>query len=318
MAFYILKRILLVFPALFGVSIIVFLMMRLIPGDPISIMLGVEYQPEVADQLQRKLGLDQPLIIQYAKWATRLVSGDWGKSIVTGIYVHQEIWQKLPVTLELIGLAMIFAIFVAVPAGIVSATRPNTVEDYGLMTVAMLGISTPEFFSGAILMLIFASKLGWFPAAGYMPPSEGLWQHLWFMVLPAVTLGFPRAAILARLVRASMLEVIRQDYVTTARAKGVAEWWVIVFHAFKNAIIPPLSWMGLQVGYLVGGAIVVEVVFLVPGIASFGIDGIFARDYPRVQGFVLVVTSVFIILNLLVDVVYAYLDPRIRFEAQEQ
>jgi len=314
---YIVKRVLLLFPTVFGVSVVIFVMMRLVPGDPITTMLGLEYRPELATQLKREVGLDQPLIVQYGKWAARLLTGDWGKSVASGIQVRQEILRKLPVTLELIAFAMTFAITISVPAGIISAVWPNSMKDYGLMSVAMLGISMPEFLSGVVLMLVFALQLGWLPAAGYSPPSENLLAHLKFMVLPAVALGFPRAAILARLVRASMLEVIGEDYVKTARAKGLSEWVVILRHAFSNAIIPPLSWMGLQIGYLVGGAVVVEIVFLIPGIATFGMDGIFARDYPRVQGFVMVITIVFVALNLLVDVLYALLDPRIRFGAQK-
>jgi len=314
---YIVKRILLLVPTAFGVSVVIFVMMRLVPGDPITTMLGLEYRPELAAQLKREVGLDQPLVVQYGKWAGRLLTGDWGKSVASGIEVRQEILRKLPVTLELIALAMTFAIGISVPAGIISAVWPNSMKDYGLMSVAMLGISMPEFFSGVVLMLVFALQLGWLPAAGYTPPSENLLAHLKFMILPAVALGFPRAAILARLVRASMLEVIEEDYVKTARAKGLSEWVVILRHAFANAIIPPLSWMGLQIGYLVGGAVVVEIVFLIPGIASFGMDGIFARDYPRVQGFVMVITIVFVVLNLLVDLLYALLDPRIRFGAQQ-
>lgn len=311
---YLLKRLLLLFPTLFGVSVIIFAMMRLVPGDPVTIMLGFEYRPELAEEFERKLGLDQPLVVQYAKWVGRLLTGDWGKSVVTGMYVRGEILERLPVTLELIALAMVFAVLISIPAGIISAVKPNSASDHGLMTFAMLGISAPEFFTGVLFMLIFSFKLGWLPAAGYAPLSAGIWEHLQYMILPAVTLGFPRAAILARLVRASMLEIVRQDYITTARAKGLSEWRVIVSHALRNALIPPLSWAGLQIGYLVGGSVVVEIVFLLPGMASFGMDGILGRDYPSVQGFVLVITGIFVLLSLVVDLLYLVVDPRIRIQ----
>ncbi len=315
---YLLHRLLLLIPTVLGVTLVVFLMMRFIPGDPVTNMMGEMYSEEDARQLRRELGLDQPLVVQYGKWLLFLLRGDWGRSILTNRPVLTDILYRLPVTLELIVLSMLVSLLIALPAGIIAAVRPNTWQDYSAMVVAMAGVSIPEFFLGVLLFLLFALVLGWLPVSGYVPVTDSAWQNLRHMLLPMIALGFPRAALLTRLVRASLLEVLKLEYVTTARAKGLGEKPVVLKHAFKNALIPTVTVAGLQVGFLIGGAIVVETVFAVPGIGSFGIDAIIKRDYPQVQAFVLVGALVFVVVNLLVDLLYAVIDPRIHYSRGER
>jgi peptide/nickel transport system permease protein len=314
---YLIHRLLLLIPTVLGVTLVVFLMMRFIPGDPVTNMMGENYSEEDARQLRHELGLDQPLGVQYVKWLVFLLRGDWGRSILTNRPVLTDVLYRLPVTLELIVLSMLVSLLIALPAGIIAAARPNTYKDYGAMMVAMAGVSVPEFFLGVLLFLLFALVLRWFPVSGYIPLPADLGGNLWHMVLPTIALGFPRAALLTRLVRASLLEVLKLEYVTTARAKGLAESPVVLKHALKNALIPVVTVAGLQVGFLIGGAIVVETVFAVPGIGSFGIDAIIKRDYPQVQAFVLVGALVFVLVNLLVDVLYSVIDPRIHYGRSE-
>jgi peptide/nickel transport system permease protein len=311
---YIFRRLLLLIPTVLGVSIIVFLMMHFIPGDPVALLLGDYYTEATAAAIRAQYGLDQPLYIQYFKWITRLFVGDWGSSIIANRPIFEDLMRRLPITLELIVLSMFFALLIAVPAGVIAALRPYSWRDYAAMTTALIGVSVPEFFMGILLILFFALLWGILPAVGYVPPSESLWGNLQHMILPAVTLGLARAALLTRLVRASMMEVIRLDYVTTARAKGVREWAVVLKHALKNALIPTVTVLGLQVGFLIGGAIIVETVFSVPGVGSFGISAISLRDYPQVQAFVLLFALGFVMVNLIVDVLYAFLDPRIKYD----
>jgi peptide/nickel transport system permease protein len=311
---YILKKLLLLVPTVLAITFLVFSMMHVIPGDPIHLLLGDMYDQRQADELRREYGLDRPLLVQYVKWLGRLVQGDWGRSIFTHRPVLQDIAYRIPVSLELIVLSMLLALLIAVPAGVISAIRPYTALDYAVMTVAMLGVSMPDFFLGILLFLLFSLTLGWLPVQGYVPLSVSVVDNLKHMALPAVALGLARCAILTRLVRASMLEVVKLDYVTTARAKGVVEFLVINKHALKNALIPTITVLGLQIGFLIGGAIVIEAVFGIPGLGTFGVQGIAKRDYQQVQGFVLVVALMFVCCNLLVDISYAYLDPRIRYE----
>ncbi|MEE8301714.1 MAG: ABC transporter permease [Candidatus Tectomicrobia bacterium] len=314
---YILRRLLLLIPTVIGVTLIVFLMMRFIPGDPITNMMGEMYSEEDAQRLRQELGFDQPLVLQYTKWLLFLFRGDWGTSILTHQAVLTEILSSLPASLELIILAMLIGLLVALPAGVVAAVWPNSWKDYSAMVVAMAGVSIPEFFLGVLFFLLFALVLGWLPVTGYVPLLDNLWENLRHMLLPALTLGLPRAALLTRLVRASLLEVLRLEYVTTARAKGLRESAVVLKHALKNALIPTVTVLGLQIGFLIGGAIVVETVFSVPGIGSFGINAIVQRDYPQVQAFVLMTAMVFVLANLIVDLLYAVIDPRIQYGKED-
>lgn len=314
---YVLRRLLLLIPTVIGVTLIVFMMMRFIPGDPITNMMGEMYSEEDAQRLRQELGFDEPLVWQYVKWLLFLLRGDWGTSILTHRAVLTEILSSLPVSLELIFLAMVISLLIALPAGVVAAVWPNSWKDYSAMVVAMAGVSIPEFFLGVLLFLLFALVLGWLPVSGYVPPLDDLWQNLRHMLLPALTLGLPRAALLTRLVRASLLEVLRLEYVTTARSKGLKESLIVLKHALKNALIPTVTVIGLQIGFLIGGAIVVETVFAVPGIGSFGINAIVQRDYPQVQAFVLVAALVFVSANLSVDLLYAVIDPRIQYGKED-
>jgi peptide/nickel transport system permease protein len=311
---YIIKKLLLLIPTVLAITFLVFAMMQFIPGDPIHLLLGDMYDQRAADELRREYGLDQPLIVQYGWWLARLVQGDWGRSIFTHRPVLEDIFYRLPISLELIVLSMLLALLIAVPAGVISATRPYTALDYAVMTVAMLGVAMPDFFLGILLFLLFSLTLGWLPVQGYVPLTSDIVDNLQHMILPALALGLARCAILTRLIRASMLEVVKLDYVTTARAKGVVEFLVVNKHALKNALIPTITVLGLQIGFLIGGAIVIEAVFGIPGLGTFGVQGITKRDYQQVQGFILVVALLFVFSNLLVDISYAYFDPRIRYE----
>jgi len=311
---YIIRRLVLLIPTVLGVSILVFLMMHFIPGDPVSLLLGDYYTEATAKAIRAQYGLDKPLYIQYVLWLSRLFIGDWGQSIIANRPIFDDLVQRIPVTFELIILSMTFALLIAVPAGVIAALKPYSWRDYSAMITALIGVSVPEFFLGILLILFFSLLWGILPAVGYVPLSESLWGNLQHMLLPAMTLGLARAALLTRLVRASMMEVIRLDYVTTARAKGVREWAVVLKHALKNALIPTVTVLGLQVGFLIGGAIVVETVFAVPGVGSFGIAAISLRDYPQVQAFVLLFALGFVLTNLTVDILYAFLDPRIKYE----
>jgi peptide/nickel transport system permease protein len=311
---YILRRLLLVVPTVLGVTLLVFLMMHFIPGDPVTLLLGTNYTEGTAAAIRREYGLDRPLYVQYVVWLEHLVTGDWGHSIIANRPIFTDLMSRLPVTFELIVLSMGFALLVAIPAGVIAALRPYSWRDYAAMTTALVGVSVPEFFMGVLLILCFALAWDVLPAVGYVSLTDSLWGNLQHMVLPAVTLGLARAALLTRLIRASMMEVIRLDYVTTARAKGVRERAVVLRHALKNALIPTVTVLGLQVGFLIGGAIVVETVFSVPGVGSFGIGAIALRDYPQVQAFVLLFALGFVLVNLVVDILYALLDPRIKYD----
>jgi peptide/nickel transport system permease protein len=315
---YIIKKLLLLIPTVLAITFLVFSMMHLIPGDPIHLLLGDMYDQRAADELRHEYGLDQPLIVQYISWLGRLAQGDWGRSIFTHRPVLYDIVYRMPISLELIVLSMALALLISVPAGVISAIKPYTALDYAVMTIAMLGVSIPDFFLGILLFLLFSLTLGWLPVQGYVPLTTDVVDNLSHMILPALALGLARCAILTRLVRASMLEVVKLDYVTTARAKGVVEFLVVNKHALKNALIPTITVVGLQIGFLLGGAIVIEAVFGIPGLGTFGVQGITKRDYQQVQGFILVVALLFVVSNLLVDVSYAYFDPRIRYEDKRQ
>ena len=323
MRVYVLRRLLQIVPTIIMITLVVFVMMQSIPGDPVVAMLGEAYTQEDADKVRREYGLDQPVLVQYVIWLGKLVQGDWGRSILSGRPVLRDVLIRLPVTLELIVLSMGVALAIAMPAAIIGALRQNTWADYTATTIAMIGVSVPEFFIGVLLLLVFSFGLGGLlPSSGwvYLPGTcptivcnAGFLGNAQHVLMPAFALGVGRAAILTRLLRASMLEVIRTEYVTTARAKGLGERPVIFKHALKNALIPTVTVMGLQVGFLIGGAIVVETLFGMPGLGTFGIEAIIARDYQQVQGFALITAIAFVVMNLLVDLTYTFLDPRIRY-----
>ena len=323
MRVYILRRLIGIVPTILMITFVVFVMMRSVPGDPVVALLGDAYNEEDAVRVRAEYGLNKPLVVQYVIWLGKLAQGDWGNSILSGRPVLRDVMIRLPVTLELIVLSMVVALLIAVPAAIIGAVRQNTWADYTATTIAMIGVSIPEFFLGVLLLLVFSIGLGGLlPSSGwvYLPGTcqtivcaAGLWGNLHYVLMPAFALGVGRAAILTRLLRASMLEVIRSEYVTTARAKGLSERPIVLKHALKNALIPTVTVMGLQVGFLIGGAIVVETLFAMPGLGTFGIDAIIARDYQQVQGFALLTAFAFVVMNLLVDLTYTFLDPRIRY-----
>ena len=323
MRVYILRRLIGIVPTVLMITFVVFVMIQSVPGDPVVALLGDAYTEEDAVRVRAEYGLDKPLLVQYGIWVGKLAQGDWGTSILSGRPVLRDVMIRLPVTLELIVLSMGVALLIAVPAAIIGALRQNTWADYTATTIAMIGVSIPEFFIGVLLLLVFSIGLGGLlPSSGwvYLPGTcqtvicaAGLWGNVQYVLMPAFALGVGRAAILTRLLRASMLEVIRSEYVTTARAKGLSERPIVFKHALKNALIPTVTVMGLQIGFLIGGAIVVETLFAMPGLGTFGIDAILARDYQQVQGFALLTAFAFVVMNLLVDLTYTFLDPRIRY-----
>jgi len=323
MRVYIARRLLGIVPTVLMITLVVFVMMRSIPGDPVVALLGDAYTEEDAVKAREAYGLNKPILVQYVIWLGKLVQGDWGTSILSGRPVLKDVLFRLPVTLELIVLSMVVALAIAIPAAIVGATRQNTWADYSATSAAMIGVSIPEFFLGVLLLLAFSVGLrGALPSSGwvYFPGtctsvvcSAGVWGNFLHVLMPALALGVGRAALLTRLLRSNLLEVIRTEYVTTARAKGLGERPVVLKHSLKNALIPTVTVMGLQVGFLIGGAIVVETLFAMPGLGTYGIDAIIARDYQQVQGFTLITAIAFVAINLIVDLTYSFLDPRIRY-----
>jgi len=306
MGTYLVRRLLLTVPVLLGVTFIIFAMVRMIPGDPAQVIAGEQATRETVETVRRSLGLDRPLLLQYVHFLGDLLRGDMGRSTRSLRPVAQELADRFPNTIELTLAGMLVASLIGVVAGVVSATRQNRWPDTLSMVVALAGVSMPVFWLGLMLILLFSVKLGWLP-----PVGRGSWAQL---ILPALTLGAASAAILARMTRSSLLEVLRQDFITTARAKGLAQRAVIYKHALKNAMIPVVTVMGLQFGTLLSGAVLTETVFAWPGLGRLIVESILARDYPVVQGAVLLAALSFVFVNLVVDLLYSVLDPRIRYE----
>ena len=309
---YVVRRVLLAVPVMFVVAAGVFLLLYLTPGDPVSVILGPDASPQQAQELRQRLGLDQPVPVQIFRWFGRLLHGDLGQSIYLNRPVSQTLLERAEPTLMLTLLATLFAILLGLPIGILSATRAGSWTDLGAMLVALGGISMPSFWVGLNLIFLFAVVLGVLPVAGYQPLSKGLWENLRYLLLPAVTLGFAQAALLARMARSMMLEVLREDYVRTARSKGVAERTVVLYHALRNAMVPLVTVMGLTFAILMGGAVITEQVFNIPGIGRLLVQSVLRRDYPVVQGIVLVIAFNYVVINLAVDVLYGLFDPRVR------
>jgi peptide/nickel transport system permease protein len=309
---YIRTRLLAMIPVLIGMSILVFVTMRLIPGDAAVVFLGTKPTPEAIAAFREKAGLDKPMYVQYVDWIGSLARGDLGISITTGADIRKELTTRLPITAQLTVYSMIIACLIAVPLGIIAALRHNTIIDLGLTSFGMIGLSLPNFWLGTLLAFFFAIKVQWFPPGGYIPFSEDPVGNLRSMALPAISLGLVSASVIMRMTRSSMLEVVRQDYVRTARAKGLKELSITRGHLLKNALIPVITVIGMEFGYIFGGAFLVEAVFYLPGIATYALLAVNQRDYPVLQTVVLLVTLVFMLINLLVDVLYTWLDPRIR------
>lgn len=305
MSGYIIRRSLLLIPTLFAVFTVVFLAGHLAPGSPALLLAGDDATPEAIAAIEKELGLDQPLHIQYLRFLSRVLQGDLGYSLRTRRTVVSEIMSRYPATLELAGLSVLLATIVGVTAGIISAVKQNSVYDNICMVGSLFGIAAPVFWLGLMLMLVFSVYLGWLPTVG-----RGNFSHI---ILPAITLGAASIAIIARITRSSMLEVMQQDYIRTARSKGLKERVVVSKHALKNALIPVVTVIGLQLGVLLGGAVLTETVFGWPGVGRLLVDAIFWRDYPLVQGGVLLIATTFIIINLIVDISYSFIDPRIQY-----
>ena len=295
------------------VSLLVFMVVRVLPGDPALIMLGIEASPDAVAKLREGLGLNRPVPVQYAEWAGRAVLGDLGRSIQYDVPVAGLIASRLSVTLPLTLMAAALMVAAAIPLGIFAATRHRRWGDYAAMTLSQLGIAVPGFWAGLLLILLFSVKLGWFQAGGFDGWGQGVGHALKSLLLPAVALGLFQFAVLARTTRSALLEVLREEYVKTARAKGVTEGEVIFRHALRNAMIPILTVAGVQLGQLMAGSIILESVFYLPGLGRLALGAISARDLPVVQGVVLFVASGIVVINAAVDMLYGVLDPRIRY-----
>jgi peptide/nickel transport system permease protein/oligopeptide transport system permease protein len=303
---YLIKRLLSTVPVLIGISLLLFFMLRMLPGDPAQVLAGQMATPEEIENIRHQLGLDRPVYEQYAVYVSHLVRFDLGRSARTQNPVIDEIWARLPNTLLLAVVAILLACLFGIPAGIISAVRPYSWIDYLVTISALFGMSMPVFWLGLMLVVLFAVILQWLPAGG-----TGSWQHV---ILPSVTLAAFVIAFIARMTRSTMLETLSQDFTTTARSKGLAETVVVVKHALKNALIPIITVVGLQFGFLLGGAVLTETVFAWPGLGRLLYDSISARDYPMIQGTILIFGLLYIFVNLVVDLVYAFVDPRIRYD----
>jgi peptide/nickel transport system permease protein len=313
---YVVRRLLLLVPVLLGVSVIIFMVLHLAPGDPAEIMLGSQATQADLERLRAELGLTEPLYAQYVHWLGLVARGDLGRSIWMKRPVLAEVLGRFKATLVLTGAALVLSTAGGLALGIVSAVRPNSLLDRLSAVASLFGASMPVFWLGIVLMVIFALWLGWLPASGMFAPYGGgdLKDLLVHLALPACTLAAASVTIIARLTRSTMLETLGQDYIRTARAKGVVERAVVLRHGLKNALIPIVTVVGVQAGYLLGGAVLTETVFAWPGVGTLMVQGILARDFPLVQGCVLVVALSFVVINLVVDLLYAWLDPRIRYE----
>jgi peptide/nickel transport system permease protein len=309
---YLLRRIAVIIPTLFFVSILIFGLQQLLPGDPALALAGEDRDPKVIEFLRGKYHLDEPLPIRYGLWVGALLHGDLGESIRINQPVLKLIVEKLPVTAELAGLAMVFALLIGIPAGVLSAVKNGTAWDYGANVFALWGLSTPNFWLGFLMILLFSVELGWLPASGYVSPRENLGQNLGAMIMPAFVLGNAIAAILMRHTRSAMLQVLESDYVRTARAKGLTERSVILKHAMRNALTPIITLGALELGTLLSGAVLTEQVFSIPGFGKLIVDAVFNRDYAVVQGVVLVTATTYIVLNLIADIAYILVNPRLR------
>jgi peptide/nickel transport system permease protein len=311
---YVIRRMISMIPVLFIVSLISFGLLYVLPGDPAIAMLGEEIgNAETYDSLRRELGLDQPIWVQYGRWAGRLIQGDLGTSIRTGEPVSSILLNRAPVSIYVGFAGMLVGIAIGLPAAIFSAIRPGSRLDISSTVLGLAGIAIPGFWLALILIYIFGVYLRWLPPSGYTPPGEDLMLSLKMLIMPAFVLGTSSAAVIMRQARSSLIEVLEQDYITVARAKGVLERRVIASHAMKNAMIPVFTIIGLQVGNLVSGAAIAETVFAIPGVGRAAVDAIFFRDYPVLQGAVLMLTLAVMLANLLTDLTYGYLDPRIRY-----
>jgi peptide/nickel transport system permease protein len=314
MAAYLARRILALLPVMLVVVTIVFLLIHLIPGDPVSVMLGPDATPAQVDATRQAMGLDRPIHEQLGKFYLRIIRGDLGRSYFLDRPVTQALWERAEPTLMLTACSLLVAVLIGVPSGIVAGAYQGSWWDRILMFLALLGVCIPSFWLSLNFIYLFAVNLGWLPAAGYASILSEPKAALRYMVMPAISLGFSQSALIARIARSCMVEVLQQDYVRTARAKGLAQRVVVYVHAFRNALVPVVTVIGITMAILIGGAVVTEIVFNIPGLGRLIISAILRRDYPVVQGVVLVTAASYVLINLMVDMLYAFIDPRIRYD----
>ena len=310
---YVVRRLTQSAAVLIGVSILVFAIVHLVPGDPVRIALGTRFDQAAYDALRERAGLDQPLITQYFTWVGNALQGDLGVSFRTGRTVTSMIVERLPATVSLAAAAILVALLIAIPLGTISALRPRTAVDWLATVTSQVGISIPDFWMGIMLILIFAGTLGWLPTGGYVPLTEEPLEWARRLVMPAVTIGVVSGSIMTRFVRSSVLEALGQEHVRTARAKGMRSRDVLSWHVLRNALVPLVTVCGIQLAYLLSGVVVIEIVFRWPGLGQLALQAVQQRDYPVLQGAVLLFAVIFLVVNLIVDLIYARLDPRISY-----
>lgn len=313
MAVYLLKRILALIPVLLLVSIFVFLLLRLTPGDPAAILAGDAATTEQLDRIRDAMGLNEPILTQYFTWMGKIFQGDLGTSLISGVPVLDMVSQRIGPTISIAVLTIIIAILVAIPLGVIAAWRHRTWVDYLVMSFSVLGFSVPVFLVGYVLLLVFSVNLGWLPVQGFKPISAGLGGFLERAILPALTLASIYIALIARMTRAAMLDVLGEDYIRTARAKGVSDRRLLFVHALKNAAVPVVTIVGTGFALLISGVVVTESIFNIPGIGRLTVDAVLARDYPVIQAMILLTSALYVFVNLLIDLSYTLFDPRIRY-----
>ncbi|HSV23708.1 MAG TPA: ABC transporter permease [Xanthobacteraceae bacterium] len=310
---YVIRRILATIPVMAIVALFVFSLLYIAPGDPAAVIAGDQATPADVERIRASLGLDRPFLVRFGEWVWQILNGNLGTSIFTNLSVAAMIAQRIEPTLSLMVVTLVFAVSIAVPIGVVAAWKADTLIDRAIMTFAVLGFSVPVFVVGYLLAFLFALQLDWLPVQGYTQLSEGLWPWFENLILPAIALGCVYIALIARITRAAMLEVLQQDYIRTARAKGIGQTGILFVHALKNAAVPIVTVIGIGIALLIGGAVVTETVFAIPGIGRLTVDAILRRDYPVIQGIVLLFSFVYVLVNLLIDLLYIVLDPRIRY-----
>ena len=315
MYIYLLQRVVTAFLTLFGMSVVIFVLLRLAPGNIVDILFSSAgfVNPAAKEEIARELGLDQPIPVQYGRWLRDIARGELGKSYRYDIPAWQVIKPRIPVTVELALFALLIAVLLGVPIGVLSAARQDTATDYLLRTLSLAGLSMPSFWLGMVIILVLISWLGWIPSMTYISPFEDFKAHFLQFLFPALAVGYGSSALIMRITRSSMLDVLREDYIRTAWAKGQREWIVVFGHALTNAILPVVTVIGIEFAFMIGGLVVTETVFNLPGVARYLVDAILWRDYPVVQNLVMFIAIVVVLANLTVDLLYGWLDPRIRY-----
>lgn len=310
---YILRRLVLLIPVLLVVGLVVFALVHITPGDPAALILGDEASAADLARMRHQLGLDAPLYEQFFDWVGGVARFDLGQSIFLNMPVTKALGQRAEPTTLLTIYAILVSVLIGIPAGVIAASRRNSLIDRALMALSVSGAAMPSFYLAILLILLFAVKLGWVPSGGYTSIRENVPEHLKGMILPAFSLGFSQSALLARLVRSSMLDVLREDYIRTAAAKGIAQRRIIYSHALRNALLPAITVIGTSIGGLLGGAVITETVFTLPGMGQLVVQSVLRRDYPVIQGALLIIAVIYVVMNLLIDVLYVYIDPRVRY-----